>query len=197
MISIIKQPMPRQMTCGPSDFGCVRLFLSWSEYLPMNYLLSLYFARVFDCLHDLVIAGAAAEISGDGLFDLVVGWVGFFFQQLCARHDEARRAISALDCAMFDEGFLYGMKFSSPLGRGGNCKSFHGDDLRAMRARRRDKTGHHCLAIQEYGARAAFAFGAAFFCAGQHAFFAKQAQQGFSCPLLKEYFFPLMVVSIG
>ena len=76
---------------------------------------------------------------------------------------------------MFDEGFLHRMQSFARSSRAGS-KSFDRDDLGAMRARRRDETGHDRLAIQKYCAGAAFTFGAAFFCAGQQAFFAKQAQ---------------------
>ncbi len=69
---------------------------------------------------------------------------------------------------MFDEGCLHGMKLIAI------CEAFHGDDVCAMRARGGDEAGHNGFAIKEYGTCAAFAFGTAFFCAGQHAFFTQQ-----------------------
>ena len=43
-----------------------------------------------------------------------------------------------------------------------------------MRARSWDKARHNSVAVKEDSTCAALAFSAAFFCAGQHAFFAQQ-----------------------
>ena len=75
-INIIRQPIPRQMACGPSCLGG-SLFRDELVYLPMKYLLSLYFARIFNCFNDLVISGTTAEISSNGLLDLVMVWIRF------------------------------------------------------------------------------------------------------------------------
>lgn len=79
MINIIKQPMPRQISCGPCDLGVGGL-REEDEYLPIGCLLIFYFACIFNCFYDLVIAGASAEVPGHSLFDLIMCGIGFFFQ---------------------------------------------------------------------------------------------------------------------
>jgi hypothetical protein len=54
-----------------------------------------------------------------------------------------------------------------------------------VRARRRDEACHHSLAIEEHGACAALALGAAFLCAGQVEVFAQEAQECFFVPGLR------------
>src|SRR5271157_1314258 len=102
------QPMPRHTGWGRSmrDFG---VLIMVGEYFPICHLSNLDFACIFYCLNDLVIACATTQVAGDGLFDFVLRGVRFFFEQFCGRHDKARCAISALDCAILNESFLHGM----------------------------------------------------------------------------------------
>ena len=41
-----------------------------------------------------------------------MGWVVFFFEEFCTRHDEAGDAVSTLNRIVFDEFFLYGVKLT-------------------------------------------------------------------------------------
>jgi len=70
-------------------------------------------------------------------------------------------------------------------------ETFNGDDFRTIRAWRRHETRHDRLAVQEDGAGSALTLGAAFFCAGQPAFFAQQPQQGFFMTAFECIFFPV------
>src|SRR5688500_2968521 len=56
-----------------------------------------------DGAHDLVIAGAAAEIAGETEADFILGRVLVLFEQGARRDQEARRADAALQCRMLDE----------------------------------------------------------------------------------------------
>ena len=57
-----------------------------------------------------------------------------------------------------------------------------------MRARRRDETGHHRLAVQKHGACAALALGAAFLRPDQRPLFAQQPQERFLVPTFESVF---------
>src|SRR5262245_6750276 len=64
----------------------------------------------FDRVDDLGIRGAAAEVAGEVVPDLILVRVGMRIEQLRCHQQEARRAIAALEGAGLDEGFLYRMK---------------------------------------------------------------------------------------
>src|SRR6185295_18714112 len=51
---------------------------------------------VLNGLHDVLVAGAAAEIAGDAEPDLVLARVRILLQQAVGPHDHAGRAIAAL-----------------------------------------------------------------------------------------------------
>ena len=53
------------------------------------------------------IGGAAAQIAGEIMPDVVVARVGMRVEQLVRHQDETGRAESALECAGLDEGFLH------------------------------------------------------------------------------------------
>ena len=69
---------------------------------------------LLDRRHDLVVAGAAAEVAREGCPDLVGGRAWFLLQQLGSRHDESGDAEAALDRTLFEEGLLEGMQSVSP-----------------------------------------------------------------------------------
>src|SRR5512139_1828598 len=108
--NIMIQPMPRMSGCTPRSRG----FCSgrrMEEYLPIYsprwIQLCLYFVGVRDhvvyCLNNFVVACATTQIACNRLLDLIACWVRFLFQQFCGRHQETRRAVSALHCTMFDK----------------------------------------------------------------------------------------------
>src|SRR5215831_19309607 len=61
-----------------------------------------------DRVDDLGIGGAAAEIAGQIVPDLLLVRIGMGVEQLCRHQHEARRAVSALEGAGLDEGLLHG-----------------------------------------------------------------------------------------
>jgi hypothetical protein len=66
-------------------------------------------SRVFDCLHNFVVTGAATQVASEGLGNFFSGGARTFLEQFGCRHDEARRAVSALDGAILHKGFLHGV----------------------------------------------------------------------------------------
>src|SRR5581483_7179400 len=68
--------------------------------------------RVRGLLHgadDLIVAGAAAEVAGEPVADLVLVRVRVLLQQRLRRDDEARRADTALQRRLFQECLLQRM----------------------------------------------------------------------------------------
>src|SRR5689334_14079560 len=61
-------------------------------------------------LHDVLVAGATAEVSFEAVADLVVSRVRIALEQLLRGHDHAGRAVSALEAVLIPEGFLDGMQ---------------------------------------------------------------------------------------
>src|SRR5215471_13488099 len=66
--------------------------------------------RDLDRVDDLGIGGAAAEIAREIVPDLLLVRVGMGVEQLRRHQHEARRAVSALEGAGLDEGFLHGIE---------------------------------------------------------------------------------------
>ena len=63
-----------------------------------------------DRAQDIGIAGAAAEVAGKIFADLVIAWIGVLFEQGFDREHEARRAVGALQRALFDPSLLNRMQ---------------------------------------------------------------------------------------
>src|SRR6516164_6239097 len=63
-----------------------------------------------DRVDDLGVGGAAAEIAREIVPDLILVRVGMRLEQLRRHEHEARRAVSALERAGLDEGFLHGIE---------------------------------------------------------------------------------------
>ena len=74
-------------------------------------------------IHDFRIGCAAAEIASKIVHDLLVGRIGVLVKQLRRHHDEARRAVTALEGGRLDEGLLHGAEL--PKG----VEALDGDDL--------------------------------------------------------------------
>jgi hypothetical protein len=78
------------------------------------------------------------------------------------RHDLPGRAVSALECIVFDEGRLDGMHHAIGLLKPFDCR-----DLPARDLSRERQTAQHALAIDMHCAGATLSLVAAFLCAGQ------------------------------
>src|SRR5262245_10754881 len=70
---------------------------------------------VEDRLHDVVVAGAPAEVALERLADLLVGWVRVLLQVADRRHDHARRAVPALEAVVAMDRLLD--RVHLPVGR--------------------------------------------------------------------------------
>ncbi len=113
-----------------------------------------------DGLDDLDVAGAAADIVGDGAADLRLGGRKRPVEQPLGTHHHARDAKSALDRAGFAEG--PGVDLLFKVGQ-----SLHGEHALALELAGLDGAGPHGLAVDEHRARAARALAAAILAGGQ------------------------------
>src|SRR6516225_307565 len=62
--------------------------------------------------YDARICGAATEIAGHAVNDLLLGWVGVFRKQRHGLHNLTRLAVAALRYLLLDPGLLHGMGIS-------------------------------------------------------------------------------------
>src|SRR3990172_3827736 len=112
-------------------------------------------------LHDLHIAGAAAEIAGDGLSYLNLGVVGGLLQESLGHQDDAGGAEAALDGPVVYEGLLDGVKLAV-LGQ-----ALNGEDVSVPGIHRQNHAGGHRLSVHEHGAGPAVPLVAPLFGAGK------------------------------
>src|SRR6056297_3671293 len=103
-------------------------------------------------LHDVVIAGAAADIALEIVADLRLGGRRVFFQQRRRRHHHTRRAEPALQPVMILECLLYGVHRAI-----GCAQPLDGRHLRALGLGGEDGTRFHSLAVHVHHARPALA----------------------------------------
>ncbi len=99
---------------------------------------------------DRRVAGAAAEISRDALFDLQIGWFRVQRQQPDHRHHEARRAETALQAVAFVKGLLDGMKWRTVA-----CEPFDGGHVVALGLNGEHKTRADRGAVEQHRAASA------------------------------------------
>src|SRR5215470_10767740 len=69
--------------------------------------------RALHRLDDLWIGGAATEIAGQVMLDLVVVRIGVAVEQLLGHQDEPGRAEAALERALLDEGLLHRIEIAA------------------------------------------------------------------------------------
>src|SRR5512142_118579 len=106
-------------------------------------------ARVLDRLHDVHVAGAAAEVPRDRLADLLFRRIRVRLEQCDARHHHPRRAEPALKAVLLVEALLHGVQTLCGL------EALDGADGAAVRLDREDGAGLHRTSVEEDGARAA------------------------------------------
>src|ERR687897_151525 len=104
---------------------------------------------VEDRLHDVVVAGAAAEVPLEGLAHLFVGRVRVLPQVAGRRHDHARCAVAALEAVVAMERLLDRMQL--PVGR----QPLDRRDLPAVDLHGEQVARFDGLAVHQDGARAA------------------------------------------
>jgi hypothetical protein len=130
-----------------------------------------FFSSGFHGFADAVVGAAAADVSGHGVLDFPVAWVGIAFEQRGGAHDLARLAVAALGHVGFVPGQLDGVVafFRKALDGGDLC----GTDCRDGQA-----AGTHGVAVYVDGAGTAGRDAAAVLRADQTEVVAQDPQQG-------------------
>src|SRR6202790_325270 len=105
----------------------------------------------FDGFEDLKIAGAAAEVAGEGFADLVAGGICVLFGQGFWGDQDCGGAVAALGCAQVGEGVLQRMEVAV------FAEAFHGEDALVVAFECEEQAGEDGLAVKKDGAGAAFA----------------------------------------
>src|SRR5215470_12182811 len=100
-------------------------------------------------LEDVLIPGAAAGVSRDGLAYLRFTRLAIPTDQLICRQHQAGRAVAALQAVRFPKGFLDWMERSI------FCKSFDRQNLSSVGLHGEHRARFHNRAIHQYGARSA------------------------------------------
>src|SRR3989441_424748 len=127
--------------------------------------------RQLDRLVDLDVAGAAAEVAGQRLLDLVARRRGVPREQRLGGEQERRRAVAALRRAQLGERFLQRVQAST---RGHALDRF---DAAARTGQAERETGEHRLVVQQHGAGAALAQLTPVFGAGKAAVLPQDLEQ--------------------
>ena len=102
-----------------------------------------------DGIEDLGVAGAAAEVAGEGLAHLVAGGRRIVGQQGLGGEEDARRAVAALGRAQLREGLLQRVQLAA-IGH-----PLHRLDLAALALDGQGQAGQHGLAVHQHRAGAA------------------------------------------
>ncbi len=126
---------------------------------------------VLDRLDHFRVAGAAAQVAGKRIADLLHAGVGYFIEQRLGRQDHAGPAEAALQRRMLLERLLQRMQFIP--GR----EPLDGQHLAAVGLTGQHQAGVDRLAVHEHGARAAIADVAAELGAGQVELIAQEPEQ--------------------
>ena len=128
-------------------------------------------AGQFDCIENLLVAGAAADVTAEAFADLVAAGVRIGAQRRGGGHDHAGYAIAALAGAGLDEGALEDGR-QRTLGQ-----AFDGLDRGAVDLGGGHQAGLDQTAVDEHRTGAAFARAAAFLGAGQVQLVAQQIDE--------------------
>src|SRR5579875_1981725 len=126
------------------------------------------------CLDDALVAGAATQIAGERLTNLVITRVRrrLFLQEGVNIHQETGRAVAALQTVIDVQGLLDGMQRTVALRQPLNCQQFTAIGLNG-----KHQAGTHGGAIEENCASPADAMFAADMRAGQMPFVAQHVAQ--------------------
>src|SRR5688500_6101040 len=103
-----------------------------------------------DCLDDIVVAGAAAEIALELMADRrVVEVVALAINHVDRGHDHARGAVAALQSMMLPERLLHGMQWTIRL-----SQTFDGEHVGALQLPGKNGAGLHGLSVDVHHAGA-------------------------------------------
>src|SRR5690606_3762649 len=95
---------------------------------------------------DGLIAGAAAQVAGQRVGDLLPARVGVVVEQRLGDHDHAGGAVAALDGVLLEEGLLQRVQLISGV------QPFEGEHLAARHVFDRQQAGEERLAVNQNGA---------------------------------------------
>src|SRR5260370_16178064 len=93
------------------------------------------------------VAAAAAEISVEGLLDLIVAGMWIFIEEHFRGHDHAVHAVTALRGLLFDEGRLERVRMLE------RAQAFEGRYAAILRAADGNAAGAHGASVHDDGAR--------------------------------------------
>ena len=127
-------------------------------------------------VEDLLVPGAAAEVPGERLADLVVARIGHAAEEVGRGDDEPRRAEAALHRARLGERALHRMELAVAR------ETLDRDDVVAVRLGGEHETRADELAVEEHGARAALALLAGVLRAGELEAVAQRREQALARP---------------
>ena len=117
-----------------------------------GFLTTHFRTRPLDGLDNIVIACAAAEITGDAPADLIFRRIVVMFKQFDAAHDHTRRAEAAVQSMVLLESFLQRMERTSF-----GCQTFDRGDAVTIGLYSQDGAALDALAIEQDRAGAAAA----------------------------------------
>src|SRR5438552_5005217 len=98
---------------------------------------------VLDRLHDIRVARASAQVTGDRAADLFLRWMRIFLEQRDGAHHHSGRAEAALEAMLFDEALLNRMELAIGL------EAFDRPQFSTVCLHCEDRAGFHRLAIEQ------------------------------------------------
>ena len=120
-----------------------------------------FLRRILDRLDDVLIAGAAAQISFQAVTNFITRRIRIAIDDLARRDDHSRRAITTLQAVLLPKAFLNGMQCAVVR------ESFDRRHVRAIGLDGKHRARLHCLTVDEHSAGAADRSFAADVCSGQ------------------------------
>src|SRR5579885_3722585 len=94
---------------------------------------------IVDCICDVLIASAAAEIAFQSLSDLFFRRIWIAVEDLTGRHNHSRRTVTALQTVLLPESFLHRMQLTI------SGKTFDSRYLRVISLNRKNRARFHRL----------------------------------------------------
>ncbi len=107
--------------------------------------------RILNRSHDIVVAGAAAQVAFKAMAHFIIGWIRVLLQQIVGGNDHAWCAIAALQAVAFPEPFLKWVQLAIG-GQTLDCCDFGSIGLNCQYG-----AGFHTLAVHKNDTRATLA----------------------------------------
>src|SRR4029453_8477784 len=94
--------------------------------------------RLLHRFHNVLVAGAPAQVSGEPLTNVGLARIGLMLEEGIGRQQHARRAVAALQAVLIPEALLQRVQFAV-------CREpFDGEDLVAVGLDGSQRKGVHC-----------------------------------------------------